>query len=120
MKLAKKRMLMELGMGTALRSGSSTKAAQRAIEDALWHNSVSLAEAFGFPKEAMLIDVEIAVPNPNELDFTALKALFPYGQVSIKGAVGGLEIPQPNQPDGPATIIANAAILVSFDLELQQ
>ena len=50
-------MLMELGMGTALRSGSSTKAAQRAIENALWHNSVSLAEAFGFPKEAMLIDV---------------------------------------------------------------
>ena len=107
-------------MGTALRSGSSTKAAQRAIEDALWHNSVSLAEAFGFPKEAMLIDVEIAVPNPNELDFTALKALFSYGQVAIKGAVGGLEIPRPNQSEGPATIIANAAILVSFDLELQQ
>lgn len=113
-------MLMELGMGTALRSGSSTKAAQRAIEDALWHNSVNLAEAFGFPKAAMLIDVEIAVPDPGDLDFTALKALFPYGQVSIKGAVGGLEIPRPNQPHGPATIIANAAILVSFDLELQQ
>jgi len=31
-----------------------------------------------------------------------------------------LEIPRPNQPDGPATIIANAAILVYFDLELQQ
>ncbi len=105
-------------MGTALRRGSSTKAAQRAIEDALWHNSVNLAEAFGFPKAAMLIDVEIAVPNPGDLDFTALKAIFPYGQVSIKGAVGGLEIPLPNQPEGPATVIANAAILVSFDLEL--
>ena len=68
----------------------------------------------------MLIDFEIAVPNPDELDFTTLKALFPYGQVSIKGVVGGLEIPRPNQPEGPATFIANAAILVSFDLELQQ
>lgn len=64
----------------------------------------------------MLIDVEIAVPNPDGLDFMALQALFSYGQVSIKGTVGGLEIRRPSQPDGPATIIANAAILVYFDL----
>ena len=45
-KLAKKRMLMELGMGTALREEFYEG---RAAGDRrhLWHNSVNLAEAFG-------------------------------------------------------------------------
>ena len=113
--MAKKRVAMELGMGSSLRQHDYTKAGIRAVENALWHNSLSMADAFGFPKEAMIIDVDIAAQKPDEVDRDAIAAIFPYGQVSVSASRGGLDIPK---PDGQgATIIAHAAIVVSFDIE---
>ncbi|MBT2129844.1 Lin0512 family protein [Aliiroseovarius lamellibrachiae] len=112
--MAKKRVLVEFGMGTSLRRMDYTQAAARAVRDALWHNSVNMAELFGFEKEAMLVDVEIAVQQPDAVDVAELAAIFPYGQVAITVAHGGLDVPKPS---GGHTVIANAAIAVSFDLE---
>lgn len=112
--MAKHRVLTEFGMGTSLRRQDYTEAARRALKDALWHNSINMAELFGKPKEAMLIDVEIAVQAPDEVDCKALKSVFPYGQISVTATRGGLDIPR---PDGPPTVIANAAISVSFEME---
>lgn len=113
--MAKKRVAMELGMGSSLRQHDYTKAGIRAVENALWHNSLSMADAFGFPKEAMIIDVDIAAQKPEEIDRDAIAAIFPYGQVTVSASQGGLDVPK---PDGQgATIIAHAAIVVSFDLE---
>ena len=47
-----------------------TRAAVRAVEDALWRNSVSFAEAFGFEKSDMLIDIQIGVQKPAEVEVT--------------------------------------------------
>jgi len=105
-------------MGTSLRRTDYTDAALRAIKDALWHNSVNMAELFGFPKEAMIIDVEIGVQQPDQVDVEALKAVFPYGQPNISVTKGGLDI---NKPDGDGrTVIANAALIVSFNMEPAQ
>ena len=113
--MAKTRILNEFGMGSSLRRRDYTEAALRAIKDALWHNSVSVAPAFGFPKEAMLIDVEIGVQEPERVDSTKLLDVFPYGQPQINVVKGGLDVPK---PDGSGvTVIANAAICVSFDME---
>ena len=112
--MAKKRVLVEFGMGTSLRRMDYTQAAARAVRDALWHNSVNMAELFGFEKEAMLVDVEIAVQQPDAVDVAELAAIFPYGQVAITVAHGGLDVPKRT---GGHTVIANAAIAVSFDLE---
>jgi uncharacterized protein (TIGR02058 family) len=92
-----------------------TQAATRAIKDALWHNSVNMAELFGFPKESMIIDAEIGVQRPDQVDVEALKSIFPYGQPNITVTEGGLDIDKP-QSDGH-TVFANAAIIVSFDME---
>ena len=62
--MPKTRMLVEFGMGTSLRREDYTEAAIRALKDALWHNSVSMAELFDFPKDSMIIDAEIGVQNP--------------------------------------------------------
>src|SRR5947208_10076931 len=35
-----KRMVLEIGMGTDIRGADPTKAACRAVRDALWHNSL--------------------------------------------------------------------------------
>jgi uncharacterized protein (TIGR02058 family) len=115
MMMAKTRMLHEFGMGSSLRRTDYTGAAMRALKNALWHNSITIAPAFGFPKEAMIVDVEIAVQKPDQVDISELSSVFPYGQINIKTAAGGLDIPK---PDGSGvTIIAHAAIVVSFDME---
>ncbi|WP_438955504.1 Lin0512 family protein [Cognatiyoonia sp.] len=112
--MAKHRVLTEFGMGSSLRRHDYTQAAKRALQDALWHNSINMSELFGFPKEAMIIDVDIAVQDPSKVDVDALKDIFPYGQISITTSHGGLDIPR---PDGNPTVIANAAINVSFEME---
>ncbi|MBB3189959.1 Lin0512 family protein [Halomonas cerina] len=113
--MAKTRMVTQFGMGTSIRSRDYTEAAARAIRDALWHHSLNVADAFGFPKEAMLIDVEIGIQRPKAVDSDALLGIFPYGQPAIRLVKGGLDV---DKPDGSGTtVIANAAVIVSFDME---
>ena len=109
-------MILELGTGSALRSGSYTKAAVRAVEDALWHNSINLVELFDGEKSNMYIDVEIACQKPEMVDVNAVSDAFPYGQICTKSVKGGLDITHPAKPDRPPTIIAHAAIIVSLNL----
>lgn len=113
--MAKTRMALELGMGTSLRKGDYTRAAVRAVQAALWRNSVSFAEAFGFEKSDMLIDVEIGVQKPDEVDCDEINAVLPYGNGDVNVVAGGLDVPK---PDGSGvTILANAAVVISFDME---
>ena len=109
------RMVTQFGMGTSIRQAHYTRAAERAIRDALWHNSLAVADAFGFPREAMQIEVEIGVQKPDAVETEALTSIFPYGTPNFAVREGGLDIPK---PDGSGkTVIANAAITVFFDME---
>lgn len=113
--MAMKRVVTQFGMGTSIRSRNYTEAAARAIRDALWHNSLNVTDAFGFPKEAMIINVEIGVQRPDEVDRQALLEIFPYGQPSVTVVKGGLDIPR-REKEG-WSVVANAAVMVSFDME---
>ena len=113
--MAKKTVVSQFGMGTSLRRRNYTEAAARAIRDALWHNSLNVAEAFGLPKEAMIIDVQIAVQQPDAVDRDALLKIFPYALPAVTVVKGGLDIPKPGTDR--VTVVANAAVLVSFDME---
>ena len=95
--MAKTRVLVEFGMGTSLRREDYTEAALRALKDALWHNSVNMAELFGFPKQAMIVDAEIGVQKPDAVDVARLAEVFPYGQPNITVRQGGLDIDKPQQ-----------------------
>ncbi len=113
--MAMKRVVTQFGMGTSIRSRNYTEAAVRAIRDALWHNSLNVADAFGFPKEAMIINVQIGVQRPDEVDRQALLETFPYGQPSVTVVKGGLDIPR-REKEG-WSVVANAAVMVAFDME---
>lgn len=113
--MPKHRVLTEFGLGTSLRRQDYTEAARRGLQDALWHNSINMAELFGFPKEAMLIEVQIGVQQPDQVDTDALRDIFPYGQISFTVTEGGLDVPRPD--GGKPTVIANVAINVSFMME---
>ena len=62
--MALKRLIVELGMGTDLRGSDYTKAAVRALKDALWHNSLTIAPALGRKPEDMHVKVLVGVPGP--------------------------------------------------------
>lgn len=113
--MARKKMVVQFGMGTSIRSEDYTQAAARAVRDALWHHSLNVAEAFGFPKEAMIIEVEVAVPRPELVDPAPVLAVFPYGQPTLRMVKGGLDVPKRHR-DG-FTVIAHAAVSVSFEME---
>lgn len=108
-----KRLLTEFGMGTSLRRQDYTEAARRALKDALWHNSINLAELFGKSKEDMILTVEIGVQEPERVDTIELARVFPYGQPDITVVKGGLDVPRSD--GGNPTVIANAAISVALD-----
>ena len=75
-------MVLEIGMGTDIRGSDPTKAACRALRDALWHNSLSIATALGPPLDAMIVDVHIGVPRPETVDKAEVLAVLPYGKGS--------------------------------------
>ncbi|MEM6622027.1 MAG: Lin0512 family protein [Pseudomonadota bacterium] len=111
--MAVKRMVLELGMGTSLTQENWTDAACRAVRDAIWHNSVTVADAFGVGRDDMLIEAVIGAGDPAAVDTQAVAAVFPYGKVSVRVEQGGMSIPKDS---GGHTIMANAAIIVSLDL----
>jgi uncharacterized protein (TIGR02058 family) len=112
--MAKKRMVLEIGMGTDIRGADPTKAACRALRDALWHNSLSIAPALGQPLEAMIVEVHIGVPRPELVDKAQVAAVLPHGSGTVSVVEGGLEIR--NDAGTDSTLIANACVVVSLDV----
>ncbi|HEX6441601.1 MAG TPA: Lin0512 family protein [Stellaceae bacterium] len=112
--MALKRMVLQIGMGTDIRGRDYTKAAVRALRDALWHNSLSVAGALGQPTDAMRVEVTIGVPRPDEVDKAAVLAVLPHGTGTVNVVEGGLEIA--NDEGTNTTVVANAAAVVRLDL----
>ena len=88
-----KRVAIEIGMGTDIRGADYTKAAVRALRDALWHNSLSIADALGKPTDSMVVEIHIGVPKPEQVDKEQVLAVLPHGTGSVHVVEGGLEIP---------------------------
>ncbi len=109
-----KRMVLEIGMGTDIRGADYTKAAVRALRDALWHNSLSVADALGQDVDAMVVDVTIGVPRPDQVDKEAVLAVLPHGTGTVRVVAGGLEIP--NDAGTGSTVMAHAAAVVRLDI----
>ena len=105
-------MIVEFGLGTSLRRGDYTQAAERAVRAALWRNSINLAEYMGVSKEDMTIEVHIGCAQPDAVDVAVLAAAFPYGRTSFVVKQGGLDVVRPEGVGNP-TVMAQAALIVS-------
>jgi uncharacterized protein (TIGR02058 family) len=112
--MAMKRMVLELGMGTDIRGADYTKAAVRALRDALWHNSLSIADAVGLPVDSMQVEVTIGVPHPEKVDKAQVLAVLPHGTGTVNLVEGGLEIP--NDAGTDSMVLAHAAAVVRLDI----
>jgi uncharacterized protein (TIGR02058 family) len=109
------RCITEMGMGVDVHGRDATKAAKRAVSDAIRHSSLGFFRLLGKTPHDMFVDVTVAVPNPETVDIDAVAKELPYGTVKVTAVKGGLEIPAEQGVD--AIIIANAAVLVSLDDE---
>ena len=109
-----KRIILEMGTGNDLHGADYTKAAVRAVDDALHHSSLSVIRSLGLDRNKAQVEVTIGVQKPEQVDAARVKARLPLGQVTVKVVKGGLDVPQEDGHDLIA--VASAAIAVRFDL----
>jgi uncharacterized protein (TIGR02058 family) len=108
-----KRVILELGTGNDLHGGDYTKAAIRAVQDAIHHSSLSIIRSLGLDARKMLVEVTIGVQRPDKVDAAAVKTSLPHGQVSVIVVKGGLDVP--DEASGDTAVIASAAVAVRLD-----
>jgi uncharacterized protein (TIGR02058 family) len=109
-----KRVILEMGAGNDLHGGDYTKAALRAVQDAIHHSSLSLIRTLGLDSRKMQVEVTIGVQRPDRVDAERVKASLPHGTVIVKIVKGGLDVP--DESSGDVAVIASAAIAVRMDL----
>ncbi len=113
-----KRIILELGTGNDLHGGDYTKAAIRAVADALHHSSMTWIRTLGVDSKQMQVDVTIGVQQPDRVNTDAVKATLPHGIVTVKAVKGGLDVPDPER--GDIAVIASAAVAVRMALPQQK
>ena len=107
------RCIMEMGMGVDVHGRDYTLAAERAVFDAIHHSSLGFQRLLGKTADDMQVDIRIGVPSPESVDREAVAAVLPHGRGQVTAVLGGLEVP--NEDGSDAMVIANAAVIVSFD-----
>lgn len=112
--MPKTKMMMELGMGTDIRGGDYTKAACRAVHNALHQNSIAIAQVFGVERDAMQVSILIGAQKPEAVHQDEVAAMLPYGTASVTVEHGGMDTPT---DDGEGlTVMVNAVLTVYLDL----
>jgi uncharacterized protein (TIGR02058 family) len=104
------RFILEMGTGTDLHGRDYTKAAVRAVRDALQHSSLSFVRVLGLDTKTLPVHVTIGVQQPDSVDQKAIEAEFPIGELTVSVVVGGLDVVDAECDD--TAVIASAAIQV--------
>ncbi len=102
------RFIIEMGMGNDQYGMDYTKAAARAIEDAIRHSSIPLFEATGLPHDQMRVQVTVGVAEPDKVDCAELAKGLPRGRATVTAVEGGLNVTNPDS--GATLVIATAAV----------
>ena len=107
------RCVTEMGMGVDVRGGDYTKAAKRAVFDAIHHSSLGFQRLIGKTADDMDTEVVIGAPKPEAVDTDDVLSVLPHGGGACKAVVGGLEVPNDEGTD--STLIVNAIVIVRYD-----
>ena len=109
-----KRVILEMGAGNDLHGGDYTKAAIRAVEDAIHHSSLTMIRTLDVDTKTMQVNVTIGVQRPEQVEADRVKSVLPVGLVSVKVVKGGLDVPDEEADD--VAVIASAAVEVKLEL----
>lgn len=111
---ALKKIILEMGTGNDLYGEDYTKAAKRAVQDAIHHSSLLFFRTLGIDPATMEIELNLAAQKPEAIDLDAVAATLPYGQVKPRAHKGGLNVVHPET--GTTSVIVNAGIVVRVPL----
>ncbi|MBC8498347.1 Lin0512 family protein [Candidatus Bathyarchaeota archaeon] len=121
-----RKYILELGTGVDLHGEDETKAAQRAVKDAISHSSmVGLGQLFKIGSfkemsEALMVDVTVATPNPEKIDGDAVLSILPEGNRRINIIKGGMRWPDASTSEEAKShgiVMVNAVIMVLVDAD---
>lgn len=124
--MAERRFIIEWGTGADLHGQDATKAALRAVQDAISRSCLcGLLEILHLQDlNAMRVDVLVAVPMPEQVQADAVLSVIPFGRKTLQVIPGGMRAPGLYQPElgdqSPDIIVANAAVTVWIDQEEPQ
>lgn len=104
---------IELGTGVDLRGQSLTKAAVRAVRDAIGTNLIpSVPLLTGGDLDKLKVNVRLAVPDLTaDIDYDAVREVFPVGTVTFELVQGGMLT---NNGIGDQALMVNAAVEVGI------
>ncbi|MFK7902892.1 MAG: Lin0512 family protein [Nitratireductor sp.] len=105
-----KRIILEMGTGNDLYGEDYTKAAKRAVQDAIHHSSIQLFKTLDIDPNLMEIELNLAAQKPDEIDLEEVAKTLPYGKVTPKGIEGGLNVY--DEVTKRTSVIVNAGIIV--------
>lgn len=112
--MAKSAYFMQTGMGTDLHGANDTKAARRAVNNAIQNNNMLFLRHVDLKSSRqLLVDVTIASPHPNNVDTEAVAAEFPVGTITVSTRAGGMLIDSDANND--PVLVAIAAVTVSIE-----
>ena len=113
-----KRIILEMGTGNDLYGEDYTKAACRAVDDALHHSSLIIFRSLNFDHREMDVSVTIAVQQPSKVNPTKVATRLPRGNVRVQVVFGGLDIVD-NEHD-TKSVLATAAVEAFLDIDEKQ
>ncbi|MBE1286047.1 MAG: hypothetical protein GJ676_22220 [Rhodobacteraceae bacterium] len=106
--MGEKRIILEMGTGNDLYGQDYTKAARRAVQDALHHSSITLFSKLGIDHTEMRVQVTIAVQKPEQVDCDLVAKDLPRGRAQVTAVFGGLDVEDAEA--GTCHIVATAAV----------
>ena len=113
-----KRIILEMGTGNDLYGEDYTKAACRAVTDALHHSSLILFRSLGFDHANMDVRVTIAVQQPKKVNIALVVAELPRGNPNVQVVQGGLDVV--DDVHDTRSVIATAAVEAYLDIDETQ
>lgn len=105
-----KRIMLEMGTGNALHSKDYTKAAIRAVQDAMHHSSLTMFRSLDIDPKTAAIELTLAAQEPEKIDLAAVLETLPFGTVTPKPVKGGLNVI--DETTGDPVVIVNAGLVV--------
>lgn len=121
--MALKRFAIELGYAADLHGEDMTKAAVRAVRDAVSRICLcGIVEICGRDQfQGVHVHADVAVPNPDGVDRDAVLACIPIGEKTLTVTPGGMSVPGIEVPcfaPGVSNIVvACAALTVSIETD---
>lgn len=115
-----KRFVVEIGTGADLHGEDVTKAACRAVKDAISRSCLcGLVEILGITDlAAVQVEIRVASPRPDEVDLEQVKAVVPIGRKTAQSVAGGMQVHGLCVPAFASAcdqiVVANAAVTVSM------